>query len=109
MTVSVCPIAVVNAPPERIWSLLSEPASYALWWNADTRTITPPGPAQPGQTILAETRELGRTWPVRITVTSVDAAKHAIDLTTRLPLGITVHNHITVAPVEGGAGRVSFG
>jgi len=46
---------------------------------------------------------------VHITVTGVDAAKHAIDLTTRLPLGITVYNHITVAPLEGGAGRVSFG
>ena len=109
MTVSVCPIAIVNAPPERIWALLSDPASYGVWWNADTRTITPSGPAQPGQTILAETRELGRTWPVRITVTGVDAAKRALDLTTRLPLGITVYNHITVAPAPGGAGRVSFG
>jgi len=109
MTVSVCPIAVVNAPPERIWSLLSEPARYALWWNADTRTITPAGSAQPGQIILAETRELGRTWPVHITVTGVDAARHAIDLTTRLPLGITVYNHITVARAAGSAGRVSFG
>jgi ligand-binding SRPBCC domain-containing protein len=109
MSVSVCPIAIVNAPPERIWALLSEPASYAVWWDADTRTITPSGPAQPGQTILAQTRGLGLKWPVRISVNAVDAARRAIDLTARLPLGITVYNHITVAPAEGGAGRVSFG
>ncbi len=30
MTVSVCPIAVVQASPERIWALLSQPDSYTL-------------------------------------------------------------------------------
>ena len=39
MTVSVCPIAVVNAPPERIWALLSDPARFDLWWDAHTVTI----------------------------------------------------------------------
>jgi ligand-binding SRPBCC domain-containing protein len=109
MTVSVCPIAVVQAPPERVWALLSEPASYALWWDAETRAIEPPGPAQPGQQITASSRALGHEWPVRITVNAVDAARRAIDLTTRLPLGITVHNHLTVVPVEGPAARVTFG
>jgi len=109
VTLSVCPIAVVQASPERVWSLLSQPSSYALWWDAETLAITPAGPAQVGQTITAQTRELGRTWPVHITINAVDAAKHAIDLSTRLPLGITVHNHIMVAPVESGASRVTFG
>ena len=109
MTISVCPIAVVQAPPERVWSLLSEPASYALWWDAETLSIVPAGPAQPGQTINAQTGALGRKWPVRITVNAVDAARRTIDLTTRLPLGITVANHITVAPLESAASRVTFG
>ena len=109
MTVSVCPIAVVHATPERVWALLSQPASYALWWDAETRTIVPAGLAQPGQQIAATSRALGRQWPVSITVEAVDAARHAIDLTTRLPFGITVHNHIAASPLEGGACRVSFG
>ena len=37
MTVSLCPVAVVQAPPELIWALLSEPANYALWWDAEKR------------------------------------------------------------------------
>jgi ligand-binding SRPBCC domain-containing protein len=109
MAISVCPIAVVQAPAERVWALLSQPASYALWWDAETRTITPSGPAQPGQNITAQTRALGRQWPVRIAVNAVDAARRAIDLTTRLPFGITVYNHITVQPMEDSASRVSFG
>ena len=46
MSVSTCPIAIVNAPIERIWGLLSKPASYALWWDAQTRLIVPEGPAK---------------------------------------------------------------
>jgi ligand-binding SRPBCC domain-containing protein len=109
MTISVCPIAVVQAPPDRVWALLSEPASYALWWDAETLTIMPQGPAQPGQQITAQSRALGRQWPVSITVEAVNAKRRAIDLTTRLPFGITVRNHITATPLEGGASRVSFG
>jgi ligand-binding SRPBCC domain-containing protein len=109
MPISVCPIAVVQAPADRVWRLLSEPASYAVWWDAMTKSIVPAGPAQPGQRIDAETTAFGLRWPVNITVEAVDAARRQIDLTTRLPLGITVYNHITVVPVEGGASRVSFG
>jgi hypothetical protein len=109
MTVSVCPIAVVQAPAERVWALLSEPASYAIWWDAETVTIVPAGPARPGQQITATSKALARQWPVSITVEAVNTARHAIDLTTRLPFGITVRNHITVMPLEGAASRVSFG
>ena len=109
MPVSVCPIAVVKTPAERVWTLLSTPASYAQWWDAETLAITPAGPAQPGQTMTAQTQALGRPWPVRITVNAVDATRRAIDLTTRLPFGITVYNHITVAAIDSRASRVSFG
>ena len=39
MSVSTCPIAVINAPIERVQELLAEPANYNLWWNAHTRSI----------------------------------------------------------------------
>jgi ligand-binding SRPBCC domain-containing protein len=109
MSVSVCPIAVVQAPAERVWTLLFEPASYALWWDAETLAIAPAGPAQAGQIITAQTRALGRPWPVHITVNAVDSARRAIDLTTRLPFGITVYNHISAVSIDSRASRVSFG
>jgi ligand-binding SRPBCC domain-containing protein len=95
--------------------LLSEPSSYAVWWDTGFRfTMEPNGAAQRGQQITAASRALGLTWLVHITVNAVDAARRAIDLTTRLPFGITVHNHITVnlvdgTPPGGAASRVSFG
>ena len=109
MTVSVCPITTINAPVERVWAFLSEPANYALWWDAQTRSITPEGHALAGQKIYAQTKSLGKWWDVNIVVEMVDDAKHQLQLKTILPLGITVHNHITCAPLDSANSRVTFG
>jgi hypothetical protein len=109
MSFSTCPIATVNAPVERVWQLLADPAAYALWWDARTRSILPPGPAQPGQQILADATALGRRWEVDITIQAVAPPKHQVDLRTRLPLGITVYNHITCNPLDPQHTFVGFG
>jgi hypothetical protein len=83
-----------------------------LWWDAETCwtfSIEPPGPARPGQRISARTTALGKDWEVQITVTGIDPDKRALDLTTQLPFGITVHNHIVCAALEYQHCRVSFG
>jgi uncharacterized protein YndB with AHSA1/START domain len=109
MTTSLCPIATVNAALERTWNLLVNPESYALWWDARTRAIIPPGPARPGQRIQAESGAFGRRWDVTITVEAVDEARHNLRLTTRLPLGITVYNSITCTLLDPASCRISFG
>ena len=110
MAISTCPIAVVQASAERVWNLLSEPANYDQWWDAQTGAITPPGSAQAGQRIEAGPTVLGRHWNViNITVESVDHARRVIELTTRLPFGITVHNHIGCVALDATTCRVSFG
>ena len=110
MAISTCPIAVVQAPADRVWNLLSEPANYDQWWEVQTRSITPAGSAQPGQRVEAQTTALGRKWNVvNITVEHIDHARRVIDLTTRLPFGITAHNHITCVPLDATSCRVSFG
>jgi len=109
MSVSVCPIAIINAPVNKVWSFLSEPANYALWWNAETRLIVPEGHATPGQKIYAQTSELGRKWDVNIIVETVDDVSCQTDLTTALPFGITVHNHITCLSLDEENCRVAFG
>ena len=109
MSLSVCPIAVVESPAERIWALLAEPASYASWWDAKTDAIVPSGPAQPGQEISAHSRALGIDWPVHVHVIAVDASHREIKLVTSLPFGITIDNHIKVRLVDLQTSRVSFG
>ena len=109
MSLSVCPIAVVQSSADIVWALLAHPASYATWWDATTDSIVPAGPVQPGQQINAHARAIGRRWPVRIKVEGVDTSRRELTLTTALPLGITVINHIIVSPLDGSTARVSFG
>lgn len=109
MSISVCPIAIVNAPVEKVWGMLTHPEGYASWWDAETRSIVPPGVTQAGQVIYAQSKALGRNWNVTVRVDAVDAPHMHLGLTTSLPLGITVHNHITCTPVGEPACQVSFG
>jgi hypothetical protein len=108
MSFSACPIATVNAPVERVWSLLADPSRYDLWWQAQTVSVVPPGPAQAGQHIVARTA-LGRRWDIHLTVRGVAPDRRQLDLVTQLPLGITVHNHITCTPLDDHHTRVGFG
>jgi hypothetical protein len=58
MSFSTCPIATVHAPLEKVWSLLSDPSRYALWWDAEMRSIDSEGPAIAGQEILAQAKTI---------------------------------------------------
>ncbi len=109
MSVSVCPMAVIAAPLERVWALLADPASYDLWWDAQTDAIVPEGPARPGQTVYAHTAAFGRQWQVTTVVEEVDAARHRIRLTTTLPCGLVGHNQLVATAVDGATTRVAFG
>ena len=109
MSFSTCPIATVDAPVARVWRLVADPNCYALWWDAQTRSIFPEGSAHPGQQILAQTVALGKRWNVHITVRAATPETHQLELETRLPLGITIVNHITCTPLDGQHTRVSFG
>lgn len=105
MSVRVCPMDIINAPVERVWTFLSEPANYAFWWDAQTRSIVPEGRAQSGQKIHAKTSGLD----VNVIVDCIDESKRQIHLTTRLPFGITVRSHITCTPLNHRTCQVSFG
>jgi uncharacterized protein YndB with AHSA1/START domain len=99
----------VEAPVELVWQLLVNPHNYASWWDAETGSIEPAGPAIPGQRISARTRALGKDWEVQITVERIDPDKRHLELTTQLPFGITVHNHIVCGALNNNRSRVSFG
>jgi len=109
MSLSVCPIATIHASVATVWSLLADPASYAMWWDATTDVISPTGPAQPGQLITAHSQALGRRWKVHIRVDGIDTARRELSLITSLPLGITIFNHINVNALDERTSRVSFG
>ncbi len=109
MSLTTCPIASVNAPIEQVWRLLADPAEYALWWNAKTVSIEPEGSAQAGQQISATSSAFGRSWDVHLTVEAVSSWKGQLDILTQLPLGITIHNHITCTSLADQRTYIGFG
>ncbi len=105
MSVNVCPMDVVNAPVERVWELLSEPANYDLWWDAKMQSIIPDGHAQAGQRVHAK----AGGFHILLTVDAVDESKHKIDFTSKFPFGITGFNHLTCTALPNSTTQVSFG
>ncbi|MFI5273996.1 MAG: SRPBCC family protein [Ktedonobacterales bacterium] len=109
MTISVCPVATVEAPAEHVWAVLTDPDGYSAWWDARTERIAAPGPAAPGQVITARPHGAGGLLRVTITVVARDDARHALGLHSTFPLGISLDNHLRVQPLDALTCRLSFG
>lgn len=109
MSFTACPAAVVAAPVESVWELLSEPTLYDEWWDAHTERIVPEGKATPGQVLYAKTSALGRKWDVTLRVEMVNPEKHQIQLRISLPLGTVNHATITSTAIDTASCRVQFG
>lgn len=87
---------------ERVWSLLTSPERFGDWTDARFVSADPPGLVQAGQTIRLAARFLGREWPARIDVKTLDPGKRWLDLLVHLPFGVTNDEHVTLAPWDGG-------
>ena len=109
MGFSICPAAVVAAPVESVWELLSEPTLFDEWWDARTERIVPEGKASPGQMLYAKTSAMGRQWEVTLKVEMVNPEKHQIQLHIALPLGTVNHATITGTALNATSCRVQFG
>lgn len=104
----VCPADTVDAPADVVWNLLTNPASYDTWADARVERVDPPGPAQPGQQVLMSSGAFGLRFRVRFEVDRVDQARRELEFRGSFPLGISMHEHITVRPVDGHS-RVQYG
>jgi len=108
MGFTVCPIAVVAAPVESVWELLTEPTLRDEWWDARTERVVPKGKASPGQVIYLKTFPLIRQWDATITVEMVDAEKHQIQWVLS-GLGVINHQTTTCTAIDAVSCRVQYG
>jgi uncharacterized protein YndB with AHSA1/START domain len=92
MSLTICPTAVVAAPLESLWDLLTEPELRDEWWDARTARVVPPGSASPGQVIYLKTLPFASKWDATISIEKVDPEKHQIVWDLR---GFGVFNHQT--------------
>jgi hypothetical protein len=108
-SVSVCPSAVVEAPVDHVWGLLTSSEGVDTWADATLVAAEPEGPAQPGQRLRLTTQAFGRTLPVTIDVLEVNAERHLLHLLVDLPLGLVNDETVTMADAGGGRTLVRFG
>jgi hypothetical protein len=109
MPVYVCPGAVVAAPCAKVWEVLKNTPFDPGWMGVDVERAEPPGVLRPRQTLLLGGSALGRHLQATLETEILDEEQGFVDMLVRLPLGITNHEHMTLAPVAGGACRVQFG
>ncbi len=109
MNLTLCPAAVVAAPVESVWELLSEPTLRDEWWDARTVRVVPEGEAAAGQTLYLTSTGLGRKWDVTIRIEVVNPERHQIRWHATLPLGTVNHQTTTCTAIDATSCRVQFG
>ena len=104
----VCPADTIQASPEVVWNLLTDPASYHTWTDGRVERIEPPGRARAGQVIHLTAGFTFLRFQVRFDVQRVDGASRDLEFDGFFPFGVTMHEHISVRGVDGHA-RVQYG
>jgi uncharacterized protein YndB with AHSA1/START domain len=106
--VSVSPSAVVDAPAERVWDLLTRPEGFHLWAEAAVVAAEPPGLAQAGQELHVVTRALGWTFAMTIAVQEVDEEGRRLCFEVEQPFGVHTEERVRVADAGEGRALVSY-
>lgn len=102
-------MAVVEAPAEQVWGLVTDPEEFGSWADATLVGAEPPGRACAGQRLHLVTRALGRAFRVDMSVLEVDAERRRLHLLIHLPLGLVNDETITLAAAGDGRTVVTFG
>jgi hypothetical protein len=105
---AVCPTALVNAPIDIIWTLLTEPAGWAGFFDIRISHIVPSGAAGVGQKIYAESGPQFLHLRVTLEFTEVDVARRVIGLSVQLPLRISVLENLSCSVVNDTQCRVNY-
>ena len=105
MGLSICPAAVVAAPVEIVWELLSDPVLRDTWWRVRTERVVPEGKASAGQVIYLK-NPLGRRGTLK--VESVDPDKHQIHWLLS-GMGVINDQTTTCTALDAASCRVQFG
>jgi hypothetical protein len=109
MALSICPAAVVAAPIQIVWEVLTHPARFGQWADARVESVVPPGPLVPGQIIFLSAPAFGRNWQVRFDVVGVYPERHQIELHVKLPLDMHMEEHLSCTPIDAQSCRVQYG
>ena len=98
----VCPTAIILAPAERIWRLVTDPRELARW--SGMRLVEAPARAMSSGDHL-----VFRAGVFAITLDVIDIqAPRQLTLDIALPFGVTNREQIQITPVDSHSSRTTF-
>jgi len=103
-----CPTAVVEAPIEVVWDLLSHPEGWGGFYDMRILSVEPPGRAAVGQRIIAETGPVFLHLKVLLEFVAIHEGNHRIGVRVRLPFGICVLEDMECRQISVDKCRVNY-
>jgi hypothetical protein len=100
-TFTACPTAIVEAPIEIVWGLLTDFAGWGNFYDVRVLSVEPAGPAAVGQRMRGESGPRWLHLGVWFEFTRIEHHRK-LELDIGMPWGITVHEDLDCLPVGGG-------
>jgi hypothetical protein len=100
MTYKSCPTAIVNAPIEVVWEILTEPAAWGAFFDVRIIDVQPKGSALVGQRIYAESGPRFLRLRLKFQFTEVNTVEHKLRLNIELPFSISVREDLNCIPLS---------
>ena len=108
MTHTSCPTAIVDAPIELVWSLLTNPAGWGKFFDLRVTAVNPSGPAIGGQILEADTGPRFFPLKLRFEIVDIDAARYDLRIDGILPLGLRIREDLQCRALDKGSCRVTY-
>jgi hypothetical protein len=104
-----CPTAVVEAPVQIVWELLTHPGGWGAFFDVRIVSVTPAGPAMVGQIVRAESGPKFLKFGLTFQYLKIDASPRRLLLKVELPFGITVREDLQCVSLDADRCRVNYG
>jgi hypothetical protein len=108
MSYASCPTAVVNAPADIVWALLTDPACWGGVFDMRVAGIDVPGPAIIGQKVCGTTGPRIFHLKLAFRMMEIDPDHHRPRREVKLPFGITVEEDLRCTPLDDIHCRVDY-
>jgi len=105
MAIQTCPTAMVEAPADHVWRLLTTPSALQRWSGIKI-VKGPERPLATGDQIVFRAG-LGVLLEARFQVVELERLRR-LALEVHLPFGIVNHEVVVISPVSNGACRVTY-
>src|SRR5580692_5256663 len=103
----VCPTAVVEAPVETVWQLLTYFAGWGNFYDVRVVSVEPPGPAVIGQRMRGESGPRWLHLGVTFEFTRLELHRK-LEMDICMPFGISVHEDMDCVAIDDSRCRVNY-